>query len=113
MARPKAFKRESTKSLKAASIKVHAKTDSVLIKDAAIYEKATIESLRAFQHKDSEGNIIGKLSLFLRSPNRPILIRISQLSLILQIPHGQDGSALWTQSDHSTKTSKLDTSVVL
>lgn len=61
MARPKFGKRESTRSLKANAPKlVHAKTDSVIIKDAAIYEKATLESLRGVQHKDQDGNIICK-----------------------------------------------------
>ena len=60
MARSKVFRRESTKSLTAGVVKSRPKTDFATIQDAAVFEKATIESLRAVQHKDRDGNLIGK-----------------------------------------------------
>jgi len=59
MARPKLFSRESSR----------AKTDTVLtIKDAALFEKATIESLRSVQHRDRDGNVISKSKLVAARP---------------------------------------------
>lgn len=62
MARTSVFKRESTRSLKAGEIKQHVKTDPIIAADAAFYEKATIEPLRSVEHKDRDGNVIGKPS---------------------------------------------------
>lgn len=62
MARPKSFmKRESSRFLKEGVAKPPPpKTDALLVQDAAVLEKTTMESLRNSQFKDRDGNIIGK-----------------------------------------------------
>lgn len=113
MARPKSFlRRESTKSLKAATIKINPKSDFASAPDAAVLEKATIESLRNVQHKDADGNIISEFATMnaLHVEHGWSDLDV-QPSLTFQTRRVRDLNVLWTPSARSRGTSRLATVV--
>jgi hypothetical protein len=74
---------------------------------AAALEKPTLQSLRSFQHKDTQGNEISMSHLshhhVTPAANTP------QLTLISPTPHARDGSAHSTPSSRSKPPSMANT----
>lgn len=80
-------------------------------KALAAFEQTTIDNLRAIQHKDATGNIIGEIDALTTIAHTLHTDRHQQSSPISPTQPVQDGNALSTPFDPLKKQLTVDTSV--